>query len=411
MNVLIIGRGGREHSLAIHLKKSKQIHNLYVAPGNGGIAEEATCVSIDEMDIEKLVQFAKRKMIDLTIVGPEKPLNAGIVNRFQEENLLIFAPTKEAAILEGSKHFAKQFMDRYGIPTAHYKSFTNAKAAKAYVKRKNVPLVIKADGLADGKGVVVAKTENEAIRAIEDMMIHQSFQESGNKIVIEEFLEGEEVSLMAFVHKHNVYPMLLAKDHKRAYDHGKGPNTGGMGAFAPVPNVEEEILSHILQVAARGMMQEGRAFTGILYAGLMLTKDGPKVIEFNTRFGDPEIQVVLPLLKNDLLQVIMDVLSNRNPHLQWHNQSCVGVVIATKGYPNTYQTNITLPFQTPSECFVIHSGTKKHKDTFYSNGGRVLLIGAISPRITNAAKTVYTYLMDYVNHEHFFFRQDIGVNV
>lgn len=412
MNVLVIGRGGREHSMIIHLEKSERIRHIYAAPGNGGIAQHATCVPIDEMDIEELVRFAKEQHIDLTIVGPENPLNAGIANRFQEENLAIFAPTKEAALLEGSKSFAKHFMETYNIPTARYATFIDADKAKAYVKKHGAPIVVKADGLAEGKGVIVAETTEEALQAIDDMMIEKTFAEAGTTIVIEEFLEGKEFSLMAFVHEKNVYPMLPARDHKRAYDNDQGPNTGGMGAFAPVPDVTDDIfeftMEHILQVAADGLMKEGRPFTGILYAGLMLTEDGPKVIEFNTRFGDPETQVVLPLLKNDLLQVITDIMAEKDPVLKWADEACVGVVVASKGYPGSYNINIPLPFKTPENCFIVHAGTKQKGESFISNGGRVLLVGAVEDNLATAAQAVYTYLEDYKTKEDFFFRQDIG---
>lgn len=412
MNVLVVGRGGREHSMVMHLAKSERINHLYAAPGNGGMVNDATCVSIDEMDIEKLVAFAKDNDIDLTIVGPENPLNAGIANRFHEEDLKIFAPTKEAALLEGSKSFAKQFMDKYDIPTAHYATFTDAKEAKAYIEKQGAPIVVKADGLAEGKGVIVAETKEEALQAIDDMMIEKTFAEAGSTIVIEEFLDGREFSLMALVHGNKVYPMLSARDHKRAYNNDEGPNTGGMGSFAPVPDVTDEdydfTVEHILQVAADGLMKEGRPFTGILYAGLMLTEEGPQVIEFNTRFGDPETQVILPLLTNDLLQVIVDVLARKDPQLKWKDEACVGVVVASKGYPGSYKADIPLPFQQPEDCFIVHAGTKQKGESFVSNGGRVLLVGAVEDDLKAASQSVYTYLEAYKTNEDFFFRKDIG---
>jgi len=412
MNVLIVGRGGREHSLAIHFHKSDQVKNLYVAPGNGGIEQIATCVDIDEMDIDQLVQFAKEKKIDLTIVGPENPLNAGIANRFQEENLKIFAPTKEAALLEGSKSFAKQFMDTYNIPTAKYATFTDSEAAKSYINEQGAPIVVKADGLAEGKGVVVAKTVEEALEAIDAMMIEKTFAEAGKTIVIEEFLDGREFSLMAFVHENNVFPMVSARDHKRAFDDDKGPNTGGMGSFAPVPDITEDIYNYtvenILQVAADGLVKEGRPFTGILYAGLMQTNQGTYVIEFNTRFGDPETQVVLPLLENDLVQVMLDVLAGKDPQLTWRNESCLGVVVASKGYPGAYEKGKRLPFQESDDVFIVHAGTKVENETLLSNGGRVLLVGSTSSSLIQSATKVYDYLAEYDVSENFFYRKDIG---
>lgn len=414
MKVLIVGRGGREHSLALHFKKSKRVKHLYAAPGNGGIEQIATCVSIDEMDIERLVEFAKEKQIDLTVVGPENPLNEGIANRFQEENLTIFAPTKEAALLEGSKSFAKQFMDKYNIPTASYKTFTHPEAAKDYIQTQGEPIVIKADGLAEGKGVVVAQTTEEAINAIDMMMIEKTFAEAGNTIVIEEFLAGREFSLMAFVHENNVFPMIAARDHKRAYDHDEGPNTGGMGSFAPVPDISEDIYNYtvenILQVAADGLVKEGRPFTGILYAGLMQTDKGTYVIEFNTRFGDPETQVVLPLLENDLAQVMLDVLAGEDPKLFWSDGACLGVVIASNGYPNFYEKGKPIPLKEAEDIFIVHAGTKIEKDTLLSNGGRVLLVGSTAKHLSDAKSTVYNYLADYDLGENFFYRKDIGQN-
>src|SRR5699024_4984318 len=295
--------------------KSDRVKEIFCAPGNGGIEEQAKCVDIDEMDIKGLINFAKENKIDLTIVGPENPLNAGIADAFMEAGLKIFAPRKNAAILEGSKSFAKQFMMNHNIPTAKYDTFTDAEEAKKYIEKEGAPIVIKADGLAEGKGVIVAETKEQALDAIDTMMIEGAFAGAGEKVVIEQFLDGREFSLIAFVHEHNVFPMLAARDHKRAYDNDEGPNTGGMGSFAPVPDITDDILEYttreVLHRAADGLMAEGRPFTGILYAGLMQTVEGTKVIEFNTRFGDPETQVVLPLLENDLVQVIVDVMAGK----------------------------------------------------------------------------------------------------
>lgn len=414
MKVLIVGRGGREYSLMMHLAKSDQVSKLFAAPGNGGMEQMGTCVAINEMDIEGLIRFAKNEQIDLTIVGPEAPLNIGIANRFQEEGLAIFAPTKEAALLEGSKKFAKKFMQTHDIPTANYATFTKVDEAKAYIQEQGTPIVIKADGLAEGKGVVVAMSKEEAFEAVNAMLIDREFDKAGATIVIEEFLEGEEFSLMAFVNGENVYPMITARDHKRAYDNDEGPNTGGMGAYAPVPDVTEEHLTytvkHILEVAAKKLVKTGRSFTGILYAGLIMTEDGPKVIEFNTRFGDPEIQVVLPLLKNDLAQVFVDVLAGKDPTLQWKDQACTGIVLASKGYPGTYQTGALIPaFSTGNNTFIVHAGTKKEADNFISNGGRVLLIGSVNDSVKEAAKAAYSQLSIVEENPAFFYRKDIGL--
>lgn len=413
MKVLVVGRGGREHSIMTHLAKSPHVSEIYAAPGNGGMAKIGTCVELDELDIDGLVQFAKEKNIHLTVVGPEAPLNAGIANRFLEEGLAIFAPTKEAALLEGSKQFAKDFMKRHNIPTAAYETFTDAEKAKAYIKEKGAPIVIKADGLAEGKGVIVAMTEEEALDAVDHMLVDRKFSKAGDTIVIEEFLEGEEFSLMAFVDGNSVYPMIAARDYKRAYDNDEGLNTGGMGSFAPVPYVTEEhykfSVEKIIQVVADKLVEENRSFTGILYAGLMLTKDGPKVIEFNTRFGDPETQVVLPLLENDLFQVFVDVLDGKDPNLRWKNAACAGVVVASKGYPERYAKGKSIPeINTTDNTFVIEAGTIYEEGVLKSNGGRVLLVGAVDKTISEASTEVYKLLEQVDFKDNFFYRNDIG---
>lgn len=413
MKILVVGRGGREHSIVKKLKENKQVEKLYVAPGNAGMEKEAERVPIDEMNLEDLVFFAKDKAIDLTIVGPENPLNEGIADQFQQEGLTIFAPVKKAAWLEGSKSFAKNFMKKYDIPTASYGVFNDAKEAKKRIAETGAPIVIKADGLAAGKGVIVAMTEEEAYRAIDDMLIDKAFDQAGSTVVIEEYLEGAEFSLMAFVHEDKVYPMMGARDHKRAYDNDEGPNTGGMGAFAPIPDLTEEAyqfsVEQILEKAAIGMMKEGRSFTGILYAGLILTKNGPKVIEFNTRFGDPETQVVLPLMKNDLVQVIQDVLKKKDPNLEWYNEACVGVVLASEGYPGTYAKGNIIPQFTENEkTYIVHAGTKIENDSLVSDGGRVLLVGSRAENLAEAAKKVYQQLERTELNGNFFYRSDIA---
>lgn len=413
MRVLIIGRGGREHSIMSHLLKSKHISEVFAAPGNGGMATLGTCVNIDEMDIEGLITFAKERNIHLTIVGPEAPLKEGIANRFLEEGLLIFAPTKEAALIEGSKQFAKDFMKRHNIPTAEYETFMDPEKAKDYIRKKGVPIVVKADGLAEGKGVIVAQTEEEALEAVDLMLVDRKFESAGDKIVIEQFLEGKEYSLMAFVKGKNVYPMIPARDYKRAYDKDEGPNTGGMGSYAPVPYVTKDhfdfSVKKILEVAAEKLVEENRSFTGILYAGLMLTEEGPKVIEFNARFGDPETQVVLPLLDNDLLQVIIDVLDGRDPKLRWKKKVCTGVVLASKGYPDAYKKGIEIPkIPLKDETFIVEAGTIYEEGVYRSNGGRVLLLGAIANTINESSKVVYSILDRLSIQEDFFYRRDIG---
>lgn len=413
MNILVIGRGGREHSVVKHLKKSERVKQIFVAPGNDGMKKDANLVAIDEMNISDLVNFAKENAIDLTIVGPENPLNAGITNEFTNHGLKIFAPSKEAAILEGSKAFAKKFMMDYEIPTAVYEAFTDADQAKKYIEQHGVPIVIKADGLAEGKGVIVAQTIDEALDAIDYLMVDGAFSGAGKKVVIEQFLDGREFSLIAFVHEHHVFPMIPARDHKRAYDSDEGPNTGGMGAFAPVPDISDDIINYatkeILQKAADGLMKEGRPFTGILYAGLIQTKEGTKVIEFNTRFGDPETQVVLPLLENDLDQVMFDVMEGKDPQLKWKNEFCVGVVVASKGYPTDYKKGIPLPdIEDNDGTFVINAGVKLKANKLVSNGGRVLLVGATGKAIADAKDKTYNELKVFSDKEDFFYRKDIG---
>lgn len=414
MKVLVVGRGGREHSVVMHLAKSDRVSQIFCAPGNGGIEELATCVDIDEMDIDALVEFAKKEQIDLTVVGPENPLNAGIADKFIEAGLKIYAPKQNAALLEGSKSFAKQFMMKYDIPTATYDTFTDPNEAKEYIEKQGAPIVIKADGLAEGKGVIVAQTKEQALDAIDTLMVEGAFDGAGEKVVIEQFLDGREFSLIAFVHEHNVFPMLAARDHKRAYDNDEGPNTGGMGSFAPVPDITEDIIEYttreVLQKAADGLMQEGRPFTGILYAGMMQTEDGPKVIEFNTRFGDPETQVVLPLLENDLVQVFIDVMEGKDPQLKWKDKSCVGVVVASKGYPGDYEKGKPIPSkETKENTFVVQAGTKKTADGLVSNGGRVLLVGGIGENLEKAAEKAYDYLTVFDDNDDFFYRKDISV--
>ncbi|WP_047979575.1 phosphoribosylamine--glycine ligase [Ornithinibacillus contaminans] len=412
MNVLVIGRGGREHSIVRKLSESNQVGNLFIAPGNAGMSRDATCVPIEETDVDGLVDFAKRNAIDLTFVGPENPLLMGIVNRFQEENLAIFAPTKEAALIEGSKSFAKELMEKYHIPTADYETFTDAELAKRYVAEKGTPIVIKADGLAAGKGVIVAETEEIAYQAIDDMLVSKAFSDAGAKVVIEEFLAGREFSLMAFVNGENVYPMIPARDHKRAFDHDAGPNTGGMGAYAPVADITEDVIKvaaeGILQKAASGLVAEGRTFTGILYAGLIMTEAGPKVIEFNARFGDPETQVVLPLLKNDLVQVMLDVLAGKNPELAWEEKACLGVVLASAGYPGSYEKGVSVPAFPENDTFTIYAGVGQAANGYVSDGGRVLVVGAKAGTLADAGRLVYKSLTSVGEIDGFFYRSDIG---
>lgn len=337
MKVLVIGSGGREHAIAKQFANAASVKKVFVAPGNDGMKNDAECVAIDVFNFAELIAFAKEQSIDLTFVGPEQPLVAGIVDAFQEEGLRIFGPTKEAAKIEGSKSFAKELMQKYNIPTAASATFTEAEAAIAYVQKMGAPIVVKADGLAAGKGVIVALTEEEAIEGIKDMIGNQRFGDSSSRVVIEDFLDGEEFSYMSFVHNGQIYPMVIAQDHKRAYDGDKGPNTGGMGAYSPVPQISDAVVKRaydeVVVPTVQAMTTEGTPFTGILYAGLILTAEGPKVIEFNARFGDPETQVVLPRMASDFGEFMMALMNEEPYKLEWSNDAMLGVVIASEGYP------------------------------------------------------------------------------
>ncbi|WP_273835991.1 phosphoribosylamine--glycine ligase [Guptibacillus sedimenti] len=413
MKVLVIGRGGREHVMAWKAAESSLVDRVYVAPGNAGMTDVSQLVAIDESDHEGLVAFAKKENIDLTLVGPEQPLLAGIVNRFEEAGLRVFGPKKEAALIEGSKTFAKELMVANSIPTAFSKSFTDYAEAKAYVEKVGAPIVLKADGLAAGKGVVVAMSLKEALESLHDMMENNQFGAASERVVVEEFLEGEEFSLMALVEGERVYPLVISQDHKRAFNGDQGPNTGGMGAYSPVPQISQDIVDHavetILKPAAKGMKTDGRSFTGILYAGLMLTADGPRVIEFNARFGDPETQVVLPRMTSDFVQAILDLLNGEEPTLEWSKQAVVGVVVASGGYPGSYEKGkiITGLDHVGSEALVFHAGTKQSGEHLLTDGGRVLLVASSGVDLKAASESVYNEL-EHVHVTDGFYRTDIG---
>lgn len=414
MRVLVIGRGGREHAICKKLADSKSVSKVFCAPGNAGIAGDAELVTYSETDVDCLIQFAKEQNIAYTVVGPENPLLEGIVNKFEDAGLKVFGPTKEAAIIEGSKTFAKDLMKKYQIPTAAYETFTELKPAKSYVDKMGAPIVIKADGLAAGKGVVVAQTKEEAYNALEEMLLNKRFGDASAQVVVEECLVGEEFSLMAFVNGEDVYPMVIAQDHKRAFDGDMGPNTGGMGAYSPVPHIKnsviEEAVESILKRTAKAMVEENRTFTGILYAGLMLTDKGPKVIEFNARFGDPETQVVLPRLQSDFGETLLKLMNGETLQLEWSNKAVLGVVIAAEGYPNQYKNGTPIKgLSTLDEtALVFHAGTKLDENKqLVSNGGRVLLVASESENIAAAFDKVYEEL-NKVSLDGFFYRKDIG---
>lgn len=414
MNILVIGRGGREHALASKFSESNHVNQVFVAPGNPGMHDVAELVDIEETNHQALIQFALKTSIGLTFVGPEVPLLNGIVDQFKEAGLEIFGPEKKAAIIEGSKSFAKELMDKYSIPTASYQTFNEYEQAVAYVKQVGAPIVIKADGLAAGKGVTVAMSEAEAIEALQDMLVNQKFGDAAASVVIEQFLEGEEFSLMAFVNGEKVYPMVIAQDHKRAFDGDTGPNTGGMGAYSPVPIISESIVemakNTVLLPAARAMVDEGRPFVGILYAGLIATTDGPKVIEFNARFGDPETQVVLPRLQSDLVEVLTAVLAGQDFELLWSDQAVLGLVMAAKGYPGSYEKGARIDglSEITNEAFVFHAGTALDADEhFVTNGGRVLLVAAIGDTLDAARAKAYRQAL-LIKSDGLFYRRDIG---
>lgn len=411
MKVLVIGSGGREHAIAKQFSTAPSVEKVYVAPGNDGMTDVAEVLAIEALDFEALAAFVKVNEIDITFVGPEQPLAAGIVDYFHEENLRIFGPTKAAALIEGSKSYAKDLMNKYNIPTAGHETFTEAAPAIAYIQAQGAPIVIKADGLAAGKGVVVAMTEQEAIEAVEDMIGNQRFGDSSSRVVIEEFLDGEEFSFMSFVHKGQIYPMVIAQDHKRAFDGDQGPNTGGMGAYSPVPQISEDVVNiayeTIVEPTVKAMTTEGVPFTGILYAGLILTAKGPKVIEFNARFGDPETQVVLPRMASDFGLFMKALMEEQVFDLQWKEETVLGVVVAAEGYPGDVEKGHRLPNLSEITLPVYHAGTKFVEGHYVGNGGRVLLVSAEAKTLKEAQQKVYEAL-DKQQWPNFFYRKDIG---
>ena len=414
MNVLVIGRGGREHAICRKVKESPKVNKVFVAPGNDGMTDVAELVAMDEGAQEELVQFAKANEVGLTIIGPEVPLLAGLADRFEEAGLKVFGPKQRAAEIEGSKSFAKELMQKYQIPTAEYAVFTEYEPAVAYVKEKGAPIVIKADGLAAGKGVTVAMTLDEALDSLKENMVDSKFGDASAKVVVEEFLSGEEFSLMALVNGEVVIPLEIAQDHKRAYDGDKGPNTGGMGAYSPVEHIGQEVvdvaIETVLIPTAKAMMSEGRDFCGVLYAGLIKTESGPKVIEFNARFGDPETQVVLPRMNSDLVDVLERVIAGEKVEIEWDEQAMLGVVVAANGYPEQYDKGAVLRGldKVAQDLFVFHAGTKKGDSGEYeTNGGRVLLAGAKANSLKEAQEAVYKGL-EHLQCDGVFYRKDIG---
>ena len=420
MKVLLVGSGGREHAIVWKLKQSPKIDKIYCAPGNAGIAQDAQCVPIGAMEIDKLVSFAKEEGIDFTIIGMDDPLVAGVVDAFEAEGLKVFGPRKNAAIIEGSKAFSKDLMKKYGIPTAKYETFDSYDAAKEYVSKQEMPIVIKADGLALGKGVLICQSLQEAYDALDEIMVDKKFGASGSKVVIEEFLTGPEVSVLSFCDGKTVVPMVSAQDHKRAYDHDEGLNTGGMGTFSPsriyTPEINEECMKTIFQPTVDAMAKEGRKFVGVLYFGLMLTKDGMKVIEYNARFGDPETQVILPRLKTDLLEIMEACVEGNldKIDIKWHDNAAVCVVLASGGYPVEYKKGYEITgldeVAKRKDIVVFHAGTAEKDGKFVTNGGRVLGITGIGKDLDEAIKIAYEGV-EMVDFKDKHFRHDIGIKI
>ncbi len=408
MKILVVGKGGREHALALALSKSPLCTELYCAPGNPGMEQIAKCVNISDEDVEALKDFALENQIDLTVVGPESSLAAGIANAFKEAGLQIFAPSKEAAQVESSKDFAKQLMKRHGIPTAGYETFDAYEPAAQYVRKHGAPIVIKENGLKAGKGVTVAMSVPEALEALE-----AAFEIEGNKVVIEEYLEGFEFSLIALVNGDLVVPLECAQDHKRVGDNDEGPNTGGMGSYSPVRAITDEMVSttmdEIMIPMAKALQEEGVPFTGFLYGGLMVTEDGIKTIEFNARFGDPEAEVILARLDSDFVQAILDVLEGRKPELKWNPQVAHGVVMASTGYPasSTKGALIEGLSDLDEDTLVFHMGTKNTDQGLVTDGGRVLMVVSLKDTLPEAMKQTYDDVAKVKSGE-LFYRTDIG---
>ncbi len=417
MRVLVVGSGGREHALVWKLSQSPELTKLFCAPGNGGIGELAELVDIGTEDVESLAEFAESKDIDLTVVGPESALAKGIADLFEKRGLRIFGPTKAAARLESSKAFAKNFMKRHRIPTASFAVFDDPQAARAYVRQLGVPIVVKADGLCGGKGTIVAHTLSEALGGIDLLMEDRIFKQAGERVVIEERLSGEEASFMVVTDGMTALPLVPAQDHKRLNDGDKGPNTGGMGAYAPAPVVDEalktQVMSQVIMPTIQGMASEGIELKGVLYAGLMLTSDGPRVLEFNVRFGDPEAQAVLPLMKSDLVPVLDDAVEGRlsTTQCEWDRGSCACVVLASGGYPGEFQIGKEISglerFAGRKDVLVFHGGTKKDRERFLSWGGRALNVVGIGLDLETALKRAYD-ACGAITFQGAHYRKDIG---
>ena len=417
MKVLIVGSGGREHALAWKVAQSPRVDKIYCAPGNAGISEYAECVPITAMEFDKLAAFAKEQAVDLTIVGMDDPLVGGIVDAFEAQGLRVFGPRKNAAILEGSKAFSKDLMKKYQIPTAAYETFDSAEAALAYLETADFPIVLKADGLALGKGVLICQNLDEAKEGVKEIMTDKKFGSAGNRLVVEEFMTGREVSVLSFVDGKTIKTMTSAQDHKRAGDGDTGLNTGGMGTFSPSPFYTDEVddfcKKYIYQATVDAMAKEGREFKGIIFFGLMLTEKGPRVLEYNARFGDPEAQVVLPRMKNDLVDVCEACIDGKLDEidLQFEDNAAVCVVLASEGYPVKYEKGLPIRglenFKDKEGYYVFHAGTKFDGDTIVTNGGRVLGVTAKGENLKAARANAYE-AVKWIDFDNKYYRHDIG---
>lgn len=414
MRILVVGGGGREHAIIWKLLQSPLVDKIYCAPGNGGISRMAECVKISADDVDGLAEFASSKDMDLTVVGPEVPLTLGIVDEFENRGLKCFGPDKKAAEIEGSKVFSKWLMKKYNIPTAYSSEFSDCTAAINFLKNSRYPVVVKADGLAAGKGVIIADNYETACNSVRVMMEEKVFSEAGDRIIIEEFLSGVEVSVLAFTDGSTIRPMLSAKDHKRVYDGDSGPNTGGMGTISPNPDFTEEVagkcMDEIFIPTMHAMNSEGRKFKGVLFFGLMLTDEGPKVLEYNCRFGDPETQVVLPLLESDLAEIFLAVIGERlkSVDIRWRDAAACCVIAASGGYPGVYEKGKTIKGldALPEDIMIFHSGTKYDGRNLFTNGGRVLGVTAVGDTVLKAADIVYSSI-DNISFEGMHYRKDI----
>jgi len=415
VNILVIGGGAREHTLAWKISQSPKVKEIYVAPGNAGTGLIAKNLDIKASDLESLLKAAKERKIDLAVVGPEAPLAAGIVDLFQSKGIPIFGPTREAAKIESSKVFAKKLMQKYGIPCARGKSFLRFEEARDYVRAQSPPIVVKADGLAAGKGSIVASSAEEALKALSEIMKERIFGDAGDKVLIEECLVGKEVSLLAFTDGKTVVPMVPACDYKRIFDGNKGPNTGGMGSYSPPGFFDDEMTNRvrdsILEPTVQAMAEEGKPYKGVLYAGLMVTTEGPKVLEFNARFGDPENQVMLPRLESDLVDIMLAVIEGRLDKIEvrWSDRACVGVVMASAGYPGSYKTGFPIEGldRVDKDVLVFHAGTKAREGKIVTDGGRVLTVAATGKTMAEAREKVYSNITR-IHFEGCHYRKDIA---